>query len=130
MQILPLYENLIKAEATALFLLRTEVLGLNAWLASVHVPEVLPQCPCGWSEQTVQHIFSMCSRHDRTRLIQDTQDLPLTDILSQPGTARIAVRWFLQQDLLPQFRLAQALSKEDTQDYSPFPRISQWTDQE
>jgi hypothetical protein len=130
MQVLPLYENLTKAEATALFLLRTEILGLNAWLASVHVPEVLPRCPCGWGEQTVQHIFSMCRSHDRTRLIQDTQDLPLIDLLSQPETARSAVRWFLQQNLLPQFRLAQALSKEDTQDYSPFLGISQWTDQE
>jgi len=33
-----LYEVLSKAEATALFLMRTEVLGLNAWLQS-HVTD-------------------------------------------------------------------------------------------
>jgi hypothetical protein len=30
-----LYAGLSKAKATALFLMRTEVIGLNAWLASV-----------------------------------------------------------------------------------------------
>jgi hypothetical protein len=39
---IPLYKGLNKAEATALFLLRVEVLGLNAWLTSVQVPDILP----------------------------------------------------------------------------------------
>ena len=43
-----LYNNMMKAEATALFLLRTEVLGLNCWLASVGVQGVLPYYIYGW----------------------------------------------------------------------------------
>ena len=40
--IVPLYKDLIKAEAIALFLLYIEVIGLNAWLASINIPEILP----------------------------------------------------------------------------------------
>jgi hypothetical protein len=42
-----LYADLSKAQATALFLMRTEVIGLKAWLASIGVPEVNPLCECG-----------------------------------------------------------------------------------
>lgn len=50
-----LYAGLSKAESTALFLMRTEVIGLNAWLAAIQVPGVTPTCPpCGWQAQTVR----------------------------------------------------------------------------
>ena len=48
-----LYAGLAKAEATALFLIRIEVIGLNTWLASARVPGVTPACQCGWAAQTV-----------------------------------------------------------------------------
>jgi hypothetical protein len=44
----PLYDSFTKAEATALFPVRTEVIGLRSWLASVGVPGILPQCNCQW----------------------------------------------------------------------------------
>jgi hypothetical protein len=64
------YAGLSKAQSTALFLLRTEVIGLNAWLAAVQVPDVTPACPCGWPEQTVQHVVLHCPRYNRLDLIQ------------------------------------------------------------
>src|SRR5438477_8450364 len=67
-----LYEGLSKAEATALFLMRTEVLGLNAWLASVQVPDILPRCPYGWNAQTVRHVLMQCPPLNRTELITQT----------------------------------------------------------
>ena len=54
---LKLSSDLPKHQATALFLLRTEVIGLNAWLASIRVPNVTPQCECGWQAQTVRHVL-------------------------------------------------------------------------
>jgi len=45
--IILLYEDLIKVEAIVLFLLCTEVIGLNAWLASVRVLGILPWCKYG-----------------------------------------------------------------------------------
>src|SRR5436190_8721608 len=48
MKMLLLYKKLPKHQATALFLLCTEVLGLDSWLASIGVPNILLQCACGW----------------------------------------------------------------------------------
>ena len=42
-----LYVGLSKADATALFLIRIEVIGLNAWLASVGIPGVYTRCAYG-----------------------------------------------------------------------------------
>ena len=80
-----LYEGLPKYLATALLLLRTEVLGLNAWLARVKVPGVSPHCPCGWHEQTVRHVFFSCPRHDETRqaLVREVRS---EDLWAQPFT--------------------------------------------
>jgi len=60
---LTLYDNLPKHQATALMLLRTEVIGLNAWLASIQVPDVLPRCDCGWHAQTVRHVLLHCPKY-------------------------------------------------------------------
>jgi hypothetical protein len=64
-----LYDGLLKHEATALFLLRTEVLGLNAWLASVGVPGIDKRCSCGWPAQTVRHILLFCPNHADSRAL-------------------------------------------------------------
>src|SRR6266480_2176867 len=45
---LKLYSDIPKHQASALFLLRTEVLGLNGWLASINVPGIRANCGCGW----------------------------------------------------------------------------------
>ena len=43
----PLYKDLTKVEAIALFLLCMEVIGLNAWLASINILEILPRYKYG-----------------------------------------------------------------------------------
>jgi hypothetical protein len=53
-------KGLKKHQATALMLLRTEVIGLNAWLAEARVPNIIPRCPYGWYAQTVRHIVTAC----------------------------------------------------------------------
>jgi reverse transcriptase-like protein/retrotransposon-encoded endonuclease len=121
-----LYEGLPKVEATALFLLRTEVIGLNAWLASIGVPEILPHCPCGWQAQTVRHILLHCPRHNRVGLVSSTQSERLHDILSQRRSARIAASWFTRQGVLQQFRVAKEILEESHGDYSPLPELDTW----
>lgn len=64
-----LYAGLSKAEATALFLMRSEIIGLNAWLAAVQVPDTNPACACGWHAQTVRHILLYCSRYNGVGLL-------------------------------------------------------------
>jgi len=59
---LELYSGLPKHQATALFLLRTEVIGLNAWLASIRVPGIRSECGCGWRAQTPCRPSGTCAR--------------------------------------------------------------------
>jgi hypothetical protein len=126
MPTIPLYEGLNKAEATALFLLRVEVLGLNAWLASVQVPDILPRCACGWRAHTVRHVLLHCPQYDRTALILETRTESLLVMLSRPDSARAAARWFIQQNVLEQFRVAKEITGEDIRGYAPLPEIGRW----
>ena len=78
-----LYEGLTKAESTAAFLLRIEVPGLNAWLASIHVPNTTPQCTCEWPIQSVRHVLLFCShRSARDQLLASAGTNDITQILS------------------------------------------------
>ena len=97
--LLELYLDLPKHQATALFLLRTEVIGLNAWLASIRVPDISPECECGWQEQNVQHVLLLCPKYSSTRseLISRAGCEDLRKMLSQPESAQAAARWLVQQ---------------------------------
>ena len=86
-----LYEGLLKHLAMALMLLRTEVLDLNAWLAKVRVPCVSRHYPCGWHEQTVQHVFFGCPRYEAARL-SVVRETPAS---VQAAPRRPAGRWFV-----------------------------------
>src|SRR5947207_2247165 len=89
-----LYKGLLKYLATALLLLCTEVLGLNAWLARVKVPGVSLHCPCDWHEQMVRHVFFNCPRHDEAwqALVREARFEDLRAILSKPASAQAVAR--------------------------------------
>ena len=122
---LTLYEGLSKHQATALMLLRTEVIGLNAWLESVGMPGVLPHCDCGWHAQTVKHVLLHCPKFDRQRpdLIRETQTENLHKILSNTASAQVAARWLVRLGILQQFRVAREIELEDTTNYTPIPTL-------
>jgi hypothetical protein len=105
-------------EATALFLLRTEVIGLNAWLFSVKVPEVLPRCTCEWHTQSVHHILTSCplNSQQRAELYLQAGSMDFTEILSTPRGAQAAGRWLIGCGILPHLRLAGQIQQEDTGD--------------
>ena len=119
---LKLYDEVPKHVATALFLLRSEVIGLNAWLAGIGVPGIHPSCPCGWPTQTVRHVMIHCPKHEQVRLELfariHTQDL--LGMLSTPTSARTAARWLVARKLLPQFQFADEVEMEDLSGYAPF----------
>jgi hypothetical protein len=58
-----LFDGLMRAESTIATLLRTEVIGLNAFLAKVGVPDVRPACPCRAARQTPKHVVVLCPNH-------------------------------------------------------------------
>jgi hypothetical protein len=121
-----LYDGLTKAEATALFLMRTEVIGLNAWLAAVRVPGVFPACPCGWHAQTVRHVLLHCIRHERIDLLRKCGSGRLEDILQRPSSAKHAARWLVRSGVMEQFKLAAEIAEEDTREYQAFPEVEWW----
>jgi hypothetical protein len=121
-----LYADLSKAEATALFLMRTEVIGLNAWLAAIQVPNITPACPCGWQAQTVRHILLQYPRHERLGLIQACGTESIDDILRHPASAKYAARWLVRAGVLDQFRVAAEIAMEDIKEYKAFPAAEKW----
>jgi hypothetical protein len=118
-----IYKGIPKYIATALFLLRTEILGLNNWLASVGVPNITPECQCGWPRQTVRHILLQCKSQEinRAELLRGTNSEILQEILSIPGKARITAKWFAHSGLLSQFNVAKEIALEDVSGYAPLP---------
>ena len=40
-----LYVGLTKAEVTTLFLIRTEIININTWLAAIRILNILPAYP-------------------------------------------------------------------------------------
>jgi hypothetical protein len=119
-----LYSDMPKHQATALFLLRTEVLGLNGWLASINVPGIDAKCGCGWSTQTVHHVLTTCPLYtdQRVELVRRTGTEEVWRMLSTPEKAQAAARWFVQQGILRQFDLAREIEREEEEenDYTPF----------
>ena len=122
-----LYDGLNKATATALFLLRTEVIGLNAWLAKVNVPGILSRCPCGHPSQTVKHILLNCTRLDRSSLYPELRTTRFPALLACPQSAKAAARWLIRQRILPQFNTAQEIQEEDHSKDSAIPDLDDWT---
>ncbi len=110
LQTVALYEGLQKHEATALFLLRTEIIGLNAWLSVIRVPEVLPRCTCGPQTQTVRHVILYCPQYrQRAQLFYQAGTSDFTKILSRPPGTQAAGRWLIECDILPHLRLAEQI---------------------
>jgi len=123
-----LYKGLPKHQATALFLLRTEVIGLNAWLSSVGVPGTVPRCLCGWHAQTVRHILLHCPQHATARpsLIREAGTEDLQAMLTRPASAKAAARWFIRTGLLQQFQVAANIESEDLAQYHPLEEPEEW----
>ena len=128
-QPLKLYDGLPKHEATALLLLRTEVIGLNGWLASINVPGIDRRCTCGWAEQTVRHVLIHCPDQQVSR---DRYLLPgvidLNEMLTRPTSAHRAAQWLVNCGLLPQFTVANEISQENIAEYQTLKTLYEWED--
>lgn len=130
-QPLSLYEGLLKHEATALFLLRTEVMGLRAWLARIGVPEVHPACPCGAPKQTLDHILAFCPdlMTQRIDLISKAGSTELRrSILDDKKKVKHAARWLLQTKTLDQFSVAMEVEEEKMEGWMAFQALQDVSD--
>jgi hypothetical protein len=122
-----LYEGFAKHEATALFFLRTGVMGLRNWLAKIGVPGIDPICTCRRSRQTLEHIRVFCPELEpqRRAYIQELNKARRNGVdihpsLSNKNYAKRAVRWLLSTGRLEQFKFALETEDEDMRTWSPF----------
>jgi len=102
------------------------VIGLNAWLASIGVPEILPWCKCGWMRQTVHHVLFQCPQYQRADFIAQCASEHLQNVLSNKRSAQAAAKWLVQSGALTQFRAIRAMDAEDTSGYQPFQSLEDW----
>ena len=124
---LKLYDEAPKHVATVLFLLRSEVIGLNAWLAGIGVPGIQASCTCGWPTQTVRHVLIHCPTYEQARLelFARSQTQDLSGMLSSPASAQAAARWLVARKLLPQFLFAHEIEMEDRSGFAPFREMAE-----
>ena len=112
-----LYRGLRKAESSLLCQLRTEKVGLRAFLSRRMVPGFEdPNCQyCFFSEETVYHVICECALLATARATLSAaigeevafwSERRLREALSTPIASRLILRWFLRTDRLPEYRLA------------------------
>jgi hypothetical protein len=112
-----LHQTCTKAESTIITLLRTERIGLNAFLYKQKVPDIAwPICPCGNGNQTAKHILIHCANLAPTRrqLFADTGTTSFEVMLSDPLKARAAAKWAIRNKILEQFRLVEAETRGES----------------
>jgi len=104
---LQLHEGVSKAMSSLITQIRTEKIGLNAFLFDRRVPDILPTCACGWPRQTAKHIIKYCPNwEDRRGPLQQLESWDNYQLLlGIPRNARIVAKWMHETNLLPQFSL-------------------------
>jgi hypothetical protein len=109
-----IHGGLTKAESTALFLMRSEVIGLNAWLQKIGVPGQSARCPCGHPAQTVPHVLLYCSDIDRGGLLVRAGTRDLQELLGKKQAAQETARWMVRSGTMKQFTVAREIAQSDT----------------
>jgi len=91
--------------------IRTEKIGLNAFLSDARVPNYLPSCSCGWPRQTAKHIIRFCPdwSEQRRRLLNLPSWRNYQKLLETPSEVKEIARFLQQTNLLPQFSLGLGL---------------------
>ena len=104
--------GLQKAESTLATHIRTERIGLNAYLHSRNVPGAdSARCDCGWDHQTAKHVLMHCPdwSHLRSRMLRDAGSSDYRIIVATTKGLRAAARMMMKTELLEQFRVAGSL---------------------
>jgi exonuclease III len=102
-----LHEGISKATSSLITQIRTEKIGLNAFLTDRRVPGFTAACDCGWRRQTAKHILMLCPIYadTRPRLFEHAGSQSYPEIVATARGARAAAIWMQQTGLLPQFSL-------------------------
>jgi len=103
-QIVPnLHKGLSRAQSSLATLLRTEVIGFNAFLYKRRVPGVTsPGCPCGWAHQNARHMVMKCplNQEGREKMLQDADTRNFAILMNNPKGIKTCVKWVMKRKLL------------------------------
>ena len=102
-----LHVTLSKATSALVTQIRTEKIGLNAFLARQRVPGYTASCSCGWEQQTAKHILLFCPDYaeGRARLLRDAGTNNYSQMIATTRGAKAAAQFLQGTGLLPQFQL-------------------------
>jgi hypothetical protein len=102
-----LHEGFSKPTSAIVTQIRTEKLGLNAFLTARKVPDRTAECDCGWPRQTAKHVILYCPQYQgqRNKLYQDAGTRDYQKMLVTPRGAKAAATFLQATNLLPQFQL-------------------------
>jgi len=102
-----IHVGISKATSSLITQIRTEKIGLNAFLAERRVPNRTPRCSCGNTRQTAKHILMYCSNFEESRenLYRAAGTRDYSKMLATPRGAKAAANWLQKTNLLPQFSL-------------------------
>ena len=94
-----------KATTSLITQIRTEKIGLNAFLTERRVPNRTPECSCGNMRQTAKHILMYCPEYaeNRESLYEAAGTRNYSKMLATPRGAKAAANWLQKANLLPQF---------------------------
>ena len=88
-------------------LIRTEHIGLRAYLTRRRVLGITPECTCGYRAQTLKHVMLFCPERQGSRLaLIQAVGSDWKAITQTKRGLNAATRWMIQESVLDQFSLA------------------------
>ena len=102
-----LHTGLSKPMSSLITQIRTEKIGLNAFLADRRVPGYTSTCPCGWHRQTAKHILMNCTDYTerRSSLFNTAATRDYKKMTATARGMKAAAQWLYSTGLLQQFSL-------------------------
>jgi len=106
-----LHEGASKGESSLMIQIRTEQIGLRAYLAKRKVPGIGPECDCGEALQTLKHIVLACpnTSENRTEWLQRAGTTDYRVLTSTKRGLRMLARRIMEQGILHQFSIAREM---------------------
>lgn len=104
-----IYKDLKRAEASIAIQIRSEHIGLRAYLHQRRVPGYdSKRCPCGYLSQNPEHMVLNCTKwvKGRSQWRAKARDRQYQAIIQDRQDIRRVTRWILNEDYLEQFSLA------------------------
>lgn len=111
---LSLHMGWTRPQSTMATLIRTEHIGLRAYLTRRRVTGVTPECSSGYRAQTVKHILILCheKQQGRERMIREAGTSNWKDLVNTRRGLKAAARWMIHEAVLDQFSLARDEEQE------------------